>query len=147
LEDILYYNTFNFGLQELLRYADRNCMAHSREVRLPFLFHELVEFIFSLPASYKIKDGFTKWILRKSMEESLPEDIIWRKGKVGFEPPQKEWMKNKNLQEMIIEARKKLVEKKVLKQDSVNAPIAPAAANAINDYDWRYLCMAEMFSK
>ena len=35
LEDILYYNTFNFGLQELLRYADRNSMAHSREVRLP----------------------------------------------------------------------------------------------------------------
>ena len=50
LEDILYYNTFITGLPELLRYADRNSMAHSREVRLPFLFHELVQFIFSLPA-------------------------------------------------------------------------------------------------
>ena len=46
LEDSLYYNTFQFGLAELLRYADRNSMAHSREVRLPFLNHELVEFIF-----------------------------------------------------------------------------------------------------
>jgi len=53
LEDILYYNTFHSGFSELLRYADRNSMAHSREVRLPFLYHELVEFIFSLPSSFK----------------------------------------------------------------------------------------------
>ena len=39
------------GLEELLRFADRNSMAHGREVRLPFLNHELVEFIFSLPAN------------------------------------------------------------------------------------------------
>ena len=147
LEDILYYNTFNFGLQELLRYADRNSMAHSREVRLPFLLHGLVEFIFSLPASYKIRDGFTKWILRKSMEESLPQEIIWRKGKVGFEPPQKEWMQTKRMQEMVVEARKKLVEKKVLRQNILDAPIKPAAANDPDDYDWKYLCAAEMFNK
>jgi len=147
LEDILYYNTFNFGLQELLRYADRNSMAHSREVRLPLLLHELVEFIFSLPASYKIRDGFTKWILRKSMEESLPQEIIWRKGKVGFEPPQKEWMQTKRMQEMVVEARKKLVEKKVLRQNILDVPIKPAAANDPDDYDWKYLCAAEMFNK
>ena len=50
LDDILHYNTFTFGLSELLRYADRNSMAHSREVRLPFLNHNLVEFIFSMPS-------------------------------------------------------------------------------------------------
>src|SRR4030095_8477677 len=65
LEDILYYETFYVGLPELLRYADRNSMAHSTEVRLPFLGHEVVEFIFSLPSNLKIKNGFTKWILRK----------------------------------------------------------------------------------
>jgi asparagine synthase (glutamine-hydrolysing) len=107
LEDILYYDTFITGLPELLRYADRNSMAHSREVRLPFLFHEFVQFIFSLPADYKIRDGFTKWILRKSMEQKLPGEIVWRKGKVGFEPPQKDWMQDKHVQEMIIESRKK----------------------------------------
>jgi asparagine synthase (glutamine-hydrolysing) len=122
-------------------------MAHSREVRLPFLLHELVEFIFSLPASYKIRDGFTKWILRKSMEESLPQEIIWRKGKVGFEPPQKEWMQTKRMQEMVVEARKKLVEKKVLRQNILDVPIKPAAANDPDDYDWKYLCAAEMFNK
>jgi asparagine synthase (glutamine-hydrolysing) len=145
LEDILYYNTFNIGLPELLRYADRNSMAHSREVRLPFLFHKLVEFIFSLPASYKIKDGFTKWILRKSMEQKLPNEITWRKGKVGFEPPQKEWMQNKQVQELVIESRKKLVDKKVLQPGILNEPIKPAAAHDSENYDWRYLCAAEIF--
>jgi asparagine synthase (glutamine-hydrolysing) len=49
LNDILHFNTHTMGLEELLRFADRNSMAHGREVRLPFLNHELVEFIFSLP--------------------------------------------------------------------------------------------------
>ena len=47
LNDILYFNTMQFGLgRALLRFADRNSMAHGCEVRLPFLSHELVEFIF-----------------------------------------------------------------------------------------------------
>jgi asparagine synthase (glutamine-hydrolysing) len=81
------------------------------------------------------------------MEESLPQEIIWRKGKVGFEPPQKEWMQTKRMQEMVVEARKKLVEKKVLRQNILDAPIKPAAANDPDDYDWKYLCAAEMFNK
>ncbi|WP_343636896.1 asparagine synthase (glutamine-hydrolyzing) [Fluviicola sp.] len=75
------------SLQTLLRYADRNAMANSREVRLPFLSHELVEFTFSLPASYKIYEIWTKAILRFSLSDSLPSEIVWRKEKVGFEPP------------------------------------------------------------
>ncbi|HKC36447.1 MAG TPA: asparagine synthase (glutamine-hydrolyzing), partial [Chitinophagaceae bacterium] len=46
LNGVLYFNTCMHGLEELLRYADRNSMAHGREVRLPFLDHELIEFIF-----------------------------------------------------------------------------------------------------
>jgi len=145
LEDILYYNTFNSGLPELLRYADRNSMANSREVRLPFLFHELVEFIFSLPASYKIKNGFTKWILRKSMEQNLSSEIIWRKGKVGFEPPQKEWMQHKQVQEMMVAARKKLVSEKVLQPAILTTAIKPSGAHDAGNFDWRYLCAAALF--
>src|SRR5205814_9013220 len=44
LNDLLYFNACQGGLQELLRYADRNSMAHGCEVRLPFLNHQLVEF-------------------------------------------------------------------------------------------------------
>lgn len=147
LEDILYYNTFNIGLPELLRYADRNSMAHSREVRLPFLFYELVEFIFSLPADLKIKNGFTKWILRQSMQQYLPNEIVWRRGKIGFEPPQKTWMQQKQMLEQIHDARKKLVQEKVLQPKMVNAPVVAKDAHATDNFDWRYLCAAEMFIK
>ncbi|HEX4849205.1 MAG TPA: asparagine synthase (glutamine-hydrolyzing), partial [Puia sp.] len=83
LNDILYFNTCQSGLDELLRYADRNSMAHGREVRLPFLNHELVEFIFSLPSSFKIHAGWTKYLLRKCMQSELPDQIVWRKDKIG----------------------------------------------------------------
>lgn len=94
LNEHLYQSTMCGPLQELLRYADRNSMAHSREVRLPFLFHELVEFCFSLPDEYKLKLGWTKYIMREAFKEVLPPEICWRKEKVGYEPPQEEWMKS-----------------------------------------------------
>ncbi len=139
LEDILYFNTFNFGLEELLRYADRNSMAHSCEVRLPFLQHELVEFVFSLPSAFKIREGFGKWILRKAMNRYLPTDITWRKGKVGFEPPQKEWMQSKEIQERVHETKSKLVHQKVAKEELLNMRFEKAGAHDVEGYDWRFL--------
>lgn len=87
LHSMLHYATFKGGLQELLRYADRNSMAHSLEVRLPYLSHELVEFVFSLPDQFKFSSGYTKYILRKAMDPLLPGEICWRKEKIGFEVP------------------------------------------------------------
>lgn len=146
LEDILRYNTFTTGLEELLRYADRNSMAHGREIRLPFLSHQLVEFIFSLPSSYKIKDGFTKWILRKSMVDKLPDNIVWRTDKIGYEPPQEQWMQNPFIQEMLYESKQLLVEKNVLLPSAVKQQVSPQAAHSSNNFDWRYLCAAELFA-
>ncbi len=144
LEDILYFNTFNFGLEELLRYADRNSMAHSREVRLPFLSHELVEFIFSLPAHFKIRQGFGKWILRQAMDRHLPAEVNWRKGKVGFEPPQQQWLQQKGMQAMIMESRKKLSVAGIILSTEIDRPIADSGAHAHSNYDWRYLCAANI---
>ncbi|MBA3286202.1 MAG: asparagine synthase (glutamine-hydrolyzing), partial [Nitrosopumilus sp.] len=101
LNDILAYDTCTYGLETLLRYADRNSMAHSREVRLPFLNHELVEFVFSLPDNLKIKNGWSKWIMRSSFEDILPKEIAWRKDKVGYEPPQQKWFSNPRIQEKV----------------------------------------------
>ena len=109
---------------------------------LPFLNHELVEFVFSLPSHFKIREGWTKWLLRQSMKEQLPAEIVWRKDKIGFEPPQKKWMQNAELQEMIQEARKKLVKEKILKPDVMAKPVQPAAAYEANTNDWRYLSAA-----
>jgi asparagine synthase (glutamine-hydrolysing) len=87
LNDALDHRTNTFGLDQLLRYCDRNAMAHSVEVRLPYLNHNLVEYIFSLPSGMKINEGWTKWIARKAAQSYVPEEIIWRKEKIAYESP------------------------------------------------------------
>ena len=103
-ESLSYYTTVS-GLDKLLRFADRNSMAHSREVRLPFLYHELVEFVFSLTSDYKIRNGWTKALIRYGMQDILPQEIVWRKNKLGFQPPQKQWEKSKKFLSFAQECR------------------------------------------
>jgi asparagine synthase (glutamine-hydrolysing) len=145
LTGALYYNTFTNGLEELLRLADRNSMAHSVEVRLPFLQHELVEFLFTMPPHFKIYQGWTKWLLRKTVDDKLPKEIVWRKDKVGYEPPQKDWMKTKAVQERILEAKKKLVEEEILNADVLKKPVVPKNAHDEENYDWLYWSAAHLF--
>jgi asparagine synthase (glutamine-hydrolysing) len=142
LNDILYFNTFQSGLDELLHYADRNSMAHGVEARLAFLNHELVEFVFSLHSNFKIHNGWTKWILRKTMEHKLPEQIAWRKDKIGYEPPQKIWMGDNALQDYVQEAKKTLVEEKILSPSVLRKKNQPMDAHAADNLDWRYLVAA-----
>lgn len=68
---------------ELLMYADKLSMAHSLEVRVPYLDREVVEFVERLPAEYKVRNRKGKWIHRKVCEDYLPEEILKRK-KRGF---------------------------------------------------------------
>ncbi|MEP7255844.1 MAG: asparagine synthase (glutamine-hydrolyzing) [Ferruginibacter sp.] len=144
LNDILHFNTTEMGLEELLRFADRNSMAHGREVRLPFLDHELVEFIFSLPSQLKMHNGWTKFILRSAMNKKLPDEIVWRTDKTGFEPPQKQWMLDPLLQEYIQQAKQKLVGAGILTKKTLDKKIEPRAAHDERNYDWRYLCAAHI---
>lgn len=82
-----------YSVPTLAHYEDRNSMAYSLEIRLPFLDHRLVNFALNLPPSMKIKNGWTKYILRKSLKE-LPKEISWRKDKQGFITPEEKWLKN-----------------------------------------------------
>lgn len=86
---LFFYN----NMPMLLRYEDRNSMAHSVESRLPFLDYRLVEFVMSLPDEYKISRGRTKAVLRNAMDGILPEQIINRMDKIGFETPEEKWEK------------------------------------------------------
>ncbi len=147
LNDILYFNTMENGLEELLRYSDRNAMAHGREVRLPFLFHELVQFVFSLPSKYKINDGYSKSILRKMMHNKLPQNIVWRTDKVGFEPPQKQWMDDPLMKDYLYEAKSKLVKEDILKPQVLAKKTRSHHAHDADNFDWRYLCVSQMFHK
>jgi asparagine synthase (glutamine-hydrolysing) len=89
------YGNLNFSaLREYLRYEDRNSMKFSLESRLPFLDFRLVKAAFSLRDSEYIKDGLTKFQLRKMGQSRLAEDVRLRKDKTGFVSPQELWQKN-----------------------------------------------------
>lgn len=75
------------GLVNLLHYGDAVSMANSLESRLPFMDYRLVEFCFSLPSSFKIKNGYGKYIHREAMKGILPDYILENKLKFGFDSP------------------------------------------------------------
>jgi len=93
LGSALYQDSFGMFLTTLLRYGDRNSMAHSREVRLPFCDHRLAELALSLPPQHLMGEVQTKRLLRESMRGVLPESIRTRWNKQGFRPPQDLWMR------------------------------------------------------
>ena len=78
-------------LPEFLRYADRNSMAFSREVRLPFLDHRLVEYCFGMPPDLLLHNAVTKVVLREAMRGIVPDQILDRKDKLAYSPPQRQW--------------------------------------------------------
>jgi len=80
-------------LPTLLRQADRNSMAFSREVRLPFLDHRLVELAFDLPSDLKVSGATTKVVLRRAMADFLPASVLGRYDKIGYAPPQAAWLR------------------------------------------------------
>ena len=80
-------------LPHLLRHADRNSMAASREVRLPFLDHRIVEAADALPDDMKLRGGVTKWILREAIRGVVPESIRTRTDKIGFAVPTLRWLR------------------------------------------------------
>jgi asparagine synthase (glutamine-hydrolysing) len=89
IAEALQYNS----LPQLLRYADRNAMAFSRETRFPFLDHELVDWCIGLPDRAFVTNGWQKWILRSSTEGILPTEIQWRADKVGYAAPLDIWLR------------------------------------------------------
>lgn len=79
----------DFSLPRLLHFEDRNSMAFSVESRVPFTDYRIVEFAFS-PAvrDLKLRNGWAKWCLRKAVHGLVPEDIVWRRDKMGFGTPE-----------------------------------------------------------
>ncbi len=85
-------DTFHAHLPTLLRYGDRNSMAHSREVRLPFCDHRIAELVLSLPPHFLMGNAQTKRLLRQAMDGVLPDAVRLRWNKQGFLPPQENWL-------------------------------------------------------
>mgnify|MGYP003705918401 CR=1 FL=1 len=75
------------GLVNLLHYGDAVSMKNSLESRLPFMDYRLVEFVFTLPSSYKIRNGLGKHIHREAMKGVVPDFILKNQIKFGFDTP------------------------------------------------------------
>ncbi len=78
----------------LLMFGDAISMGHSIEARLPFLDYRLVEFVFGLPIGWKFDGIESKIVLKRSLRDALPPEILARKDKIGFATPVDRWMEN-----------------------------------------------------
>ena len=77
---------------DILTKVDRASMAHALEVRVPLLDHQLVEWISGLPPDLKLRGNEGKYVFKKSLENYLPHDILYRK-KMGFSIPLAAWFR------------------------------------------------------
>ncbi|MEW6620696.1 MAG: asparagine synthase (glutamine-hydrolyzing), partial [bacterium] len=96
-----YIDAKTYLSDDILVKVDRMSMAVSLEVRAPLLDHKLIEFVATIPPELRLKKGVSKYILKKSMEELVPLEILER-GKKGFSVPLNLWLK-KDLKNMVEE--------------------------------------------
>ncbi|MBH30616.1 MAG: asparagine synthase (glutamine-hydrolyzing) [Candidatus Marinimicrobia bacterium] len=89
---MIYLDLMTYHPDDILQKVDRAAMSVSLETRVPFLDHQLMEFIMSLPLQMKIRNGSSKWILRRVLYRYIPEELIERP-KMGFTAPVGEWIK------------------------------------------------------
>jgi asparagine synthase (glutamine-hydrolysing) len=77
---------------DILMKADKMTMAHSLELRVPFLDKELFEVASHIPTKYRLAQGTTKYVFRKAMEGIIPDPILNRP-KLGFPVPLSAWLR------------------------------------------------------
>ena len=120
--DIL-YNDFNLVLQnDMLKKVDSMSMLNSLEVRTPFLDHQLVEYVFSLPSAFKINSNGSKLLLKEAFRKELPPEIFARK-KHGFEVPLVKWFKGPlqtNLINLLLD-RERIEEQGIFQFDAISS--------------------------
>lgn len=89
----LYISSHETVLPTLLRNYDRYSMIHGVEIRMPFMDYNVVTYALSLPWQSKIRNGYTKSIIRDATSSYMPHDIAYRKSKVGWNSTTTEWVK------------------------------------------------------
>jgi len=92
LSKILYTDLKTYLPGDILMKVDRMSMAHSLEVRAPILDHKVIELAAGIPANLKFRKGEKKYILKKTFETILPQDILYRK-KMWFSTPMADWFR------------------------------------------------------
>ena len=84
-----------WSLPVLLRYQDRNSMAHAVEARVPMVDHEFIELALTMPEPYFFRRGMTKRLLVDALGDRLPVSLQRRRTKLGFDTPQARWLRGR----------------------------------------------------
>ncbi|MFA5494879.1 MAG: XrtA/PEP-CTERM system amidotransferase [Porticoccaceae bacterium] len=92
LSMIQYLDMKTYLVGDILTKVDRASMAHALEVRVPFLDHPLAEWVSGLPAEWKLRGQEGKYLLKKSLEPHLPNEVLYRP-KMGFGVPLAKWFR------------------------------------------------------
>jgi asparagine synthase (glutamine-hydrolysing) len=117
-------------LPRLLRYADRNSMAWSRELRLPFLDERVVGLGFASGWRSGLESGWTKKGLRRLAAQRVPEDIAWRRAKTAYDVPDREWLGHPGVRERARSALGLLRELQIVSQ-TPHVPLSPWRAMSL----------------
>jgi asparagine synthase (glutamine-hydrolysing) len=117
-------------LPRLLRYADRNSMAWSRELRLPFLDERVVGLGFASGWRSGLESGWTKRRLRRLAAQRLPDDIAWRRAKTAYDVPDREWLGHPSVREQAQSALGLLRELQIVSQ-TAHVPLSPWRAMSL----------------
>lgn len=131
---------FKTLLPALLHVEDRMSMAHGLESRVPLLDHKLVEFVATVPANVKFRDGQLKVMLRETFAHILPEAIVKRRDKMGFPVPLNEWYQ-KELFEFMHDlfATRRARERDIFRTDKILERIA--GSQRFSRRLWGLLCL------
>ncbi len=112
-------DVINKSIPSLLHNEDGNSMAFSIESRVPFLDYRIVEFAIALDGKYKIRNQWTKWIIRKSCREYLPKEIVKRKDKMGFPAPFARWLREGSSKDEIAEIIYELGNRNIVPKETI----------------------------
>ena len=143
----LFSNLKFSALREYLRYEDRDSMAFSLETRLPFMDFNLIEFGYTLPDEYKIKNGINKRVLRDSVREFTTKEVVERTDKMGFVSPQEKWQRT-----LLKDYTSKIITKSNIKKnfpfmddESIISAYDNYLKGITNDWSffWRICCLYE----
>jgi asparagine synthase (glutamine-hydrolysing) len=128
-----------YGLLTLLRYEDRNSMAFSIEARVPFLDSEFAKFVCQLPLTQKIRNGWSKVVLRNTMKGIIPELVRLRRPKLGFETPQDTWLRQNEDKIRNIFASNNFLSKDFISREWILSNLGLILSEKSPDNIWKYI--------
>ena len=101
LEQLQYLELTATQLPNIVRMDDRLFMSASLESRIPFMDYQFVELACRIPPEYKIREGYTKYLMRCVFDARMPREVTWRTNKLGFGAPVDAWARQVSLEYLL----------------------------------------------